>query len=264
MAKKKRIIYKTISGAVVELHKFRHPMKLWLKVLLIILAVIGVLFFCFLPGLLVGEFHASNFMATLPTLIALLLVLTFRNIRKKKIVESFMKVEDITDKVDFKTITNPREFEQYRTKETWVFGTKREDMMAFMYNWFLSAGAIDENTKLEVYSFPFSLLAQQYFVRPDKTMKDDTTINLWCVADLGLSDETRERIQAEVEIVKPFEFSRWLPSYFDVSSVDDDDDEYEYIEVDEDDDDGEYEYIEVDEEETSETAESSPDPDKDS
>lgn len=246
--KQKKIVYRSIANSISRLNEYRKPSSKLKWIPIVLLGIIVTIVLCFLPGVLVNFTPITETYAAIPSFALIFLILAGFVYSKKRTVRKFMKVSDVSDFVDYQDICNINEIMSYKDKRTWVFGTKREMMMPFFYNWFLSSGIIEEGTKLTVYSFPFMYLKERYELKDPGSISDTTTINLFCLDETKIKEDKLDVLSEEEKIVKPFNFSAWLElkckpksySEYVEDEYEDDDDEYE----DDDeayDEDGEYE-----------------------
>lgn len=250
MAKSK--VERTVSRMVSKIQSFRKPMSkpakfgYWTLMVLLIISV------AFLPAFL-RELIGTTLPAFIPIIVFSAAVLAILIVRKNKAEKDFWQTKDIADKVNYIEVTDASELEKFCDDNTWVFGSKKEELMPFIYNWLLTSDAIGKNDKINVYYLSVNVIKSRFKHRDDAKQKlaENQELFLIKLAELDFDDETKFKINSEASVLRPFDFYVWLTKNFVVSGLniepadESDEDEDEYDEEYEDDSD-EYEDDESD------------------
>lgn len=228
---KNKVFYKSISKAILDLTERRRKKSVLNKILFYAVIAFVVIFAAVSPSYIMEYFSCTPFLACLPSFILLGLVFFGGYYRKKLAVRRFMKVENIDDKVNFIELTDSTtlsDFKRFYEDDTWIFGSRKEDIIPFIYNWFLTAGVINNDTKFNAYYLKMDVIKSKF---KRKSEKDDNIqlqakeVCLLSISEFDFTDDQLEKISEEASCVKPFQFESWLNKYFVVPSFFNEDDE---------------------------------------
>lgn len=232
---------KVIERMTNKLQSYRYPMSTIGKIGYYALWALLLISVVLLPTILksITGFSAP---ALIPIIVFSVIVLVVIVVRKKKLSEKFWKVTDTSSKVDYIKVDDISLIFDLFKKKSWVFGSSKEELTPFIYNWFLTSDVITENTKLNVYYLPVSLLREELteITSAVPVLPKDQEIFIISLDELDMTEAQENRIDAESNVVRPFELSTWLTKYFIITKADlgiEEDDEDE----DEEEDDEEYE-----------------------
>lgn len=215
MAAKKRVYYKSIAKAIVDISEKRSKHSLLSKILFYGLIILAVMFVAVAPSYIVSYFNCSTTLACIPSFIVLGVVFFGANFRKRRTLSKFMKVSDITGKVNYIELgenTTLQDFKVLYENDTWVFGSRKEDIIPFIYNWFLTAGVIDSSTTFNVYTLKTEVLNKKFNRQTlNKTLENQAAeVCLVPITEFEFSDEQLDLIIDEAQCVRPYQFETWL------------------------------------------------------
>lgn len=243
---------KLVGRMVEKIQNNRNPMTTLGKVCYWGL-ILGLLFsVILLPGIL-KSLMGTSLLFLVPMVIFSILILVFVFKRKNKLASLFWQDKECGSKINYVKVSDAGNIEEFCDGKTWVFGSKKEELVPFIYNWFLTAGVLKKSSGLDVYYLPVSVLKKRFKDRNDVKVKlnDDQEIFLIKLAELDMDDDKEQKLGNEALVLRPFDFYNWLTKNFivtgleinnlDDSDEDDEEDEYE--------DDDELEEDELDDEE---------------
>lgn len=233
---------KVVDRMTERLQNSRNPMTLIEKVLYWGLLLLLVLSAIFLPSIL-KQYTGLSILSLIPIVIFSVCFFAVVVVRKNKLKKKFWKVpaEDAATKIDYTNIsvadTSSKILEFYDS-HTLVFGSKKEALMPFVYNWFLTSGYISDNEKLEVYTLQLSNIRNILEEKKDvkKPLPQDLELLLINIDNLDLDENQLNKLGIEESIVRPFRFPFWVDSYFvpnaqmeaiNAANAEDDEDEYD-------------------------------------
>lgn len=223
-------VERTIGRMVDKVEAQRDPQTKVMKVVYWILVGLLIISAVFLPSVL-KELLGFALYSLIPVAIFSVAILVLVMMRKKKYEKAFWQVRDISSKVNYVEVTDASEIEKFCNENSWVFGSKKEEIMPFNYNWLLTAGAIDANTKLNVYYMSAGLVKSRFTYRNDvkNQLTDDHEIFVVDLSELDMSEEIEDKLANEAAVVRPYEFYNWLTKNFIVTglSVSDEEDDEE-------------------------------------
>lgn len=229
---------KMISRMVEKVQNHRQPMSAGIKVLYwgcMLGLFISVLV---LPGIL-KMLTGSTLMFLVPMVLFSAGIITIIYYRKKKSEKVFWQTRDIDGKVIYTKFEDASKIEQFCDGNTWIFGSKKEDLMPFIYNWFLTLGVIEDGDKVNVYYFPVSLIKSRFKYKDSvkRQLEDSHELFLISLNELDIDEATDKELSKESSIIRPYDFFMWLTSNFAVAGLlvhDDDEEDEDYDEDEED------------------------------
>lgn len=212
---------KVIERMTNKLQSYRYPMSTIGKIGYYALWALLLISVVLLPTILksLTSFSAP---ALIPIIAFSVIVLVVIVVRKKKLSEKFWKVTDTSSKVDYIKVDDISLIFDLFKKKSWVFGSSKEELTPFIYNWFLTSDVITENTKLNVYYLPVSLLREELteITSAVPVLPKDQEIFIISLDELDMTEAQENRIDAESNVVRPFELSTWLTKYFIITKAD--------------------------------------------
>lgn len=212
---------KVIKRMTDKLQSYRYPMSAIGKIgyyALWVLLFISVLILPTVCKSLTGFSSPS----LIPMIIFSVLIIVVMVIRKKKLSEKFWKVTDTSSKVNYIKVDDISLIFDLFKKKSWVFGSAKEELTPFIYNWLLTSEAIDENTKINVYYLSVSLLRDELteITSAVPVLPQDQEIFIISLDELDMTEEIENKIDAESNVVRPFDLSTWLTKYFIITKAD--------------------------------------------
>lgn len=256
MAKSKT--QKVVGHMTEKLQNLRAPMSLLTKILYwgsFALLLASVLVF---PNI-IKAVTGSYLLTIIPVLLFTAIVLGIVVIRKKKNSKLFWRVDpaNVDKNISYvnisESVADEKMLEFYGDRAI-VFGSKKEDIVPFIYNWFLTGEFISSAEKLNVYTLKLSTVRSKLEEKKNakNPLPENMDLLIVDVNDLELSDEQMKKFTTEEGVIRPFRFSSWIDSNFipsdEMKALYEDDEEDEYDEDEKEDEESEDESEEGNEE----------------
>lgn len=226
MAAKKRIYYKSVTRAILDISESRNKKSQLSKILFYALIILAVVFVAVAPSYIMSYFECSPTVACIPSFVVLGLVFFGANFRKRRALSKFMRVSDVSSKVKLIELGDEMTLQDYKVfydNDTWIFGSHKDEIVPFIYNWFLSAGIIDEDKKFNVYTIKTDVINRMFkrSIAAKSLDNQAAEVTLIPITEFEFTDEQLDKLIEEAAYVRPFQFERWLrknyivPAFFD-------------------------------------------------